>query len=133
MYDNSSGSKVPSVLGKPLGGGDAGGDGGVIVKWSFRSFNGISHLREFSSVQMLLKHRFLLAYTTLSLTCEYRYGISYSAMCLLEGSCYPGFSLETMNETLAYQQWRGVQHLWQCGNQQPCLALCLWTVWAVHT
>ena len=46
------------MLGYPSGGGDVGGEGEVTVKWSF---SGISHLGEFSSEQMLLKHRFLLA------------------------------------------------------------------------
>ena len=56
-YDNSSESKFPSVLGYLSG----GGEGGVTVKWSSRSFSGISHLGEFLSEQMLLKHCFLLA------------------------------------------------------------------------
>ena len=38
------------MVGNPLG-----GVGEVTVKWSSRSFNGISHLGDFSSLQMLLK------------------------------------------------------------------------------
>ena len=47
-YDNSSESKFPTVLGYPSGGGDVhvhvGGEGGVTVKWSSRSFSGISRV-----------------------------------------------------------------------------------------
>ena len=62
--DNTSASKVPSVLGNPSGGGDVGGEGGDTVKWSSRSFREMLCLVEFSSEQTFLKHRFLLVCTT---------------------------------------------------------------------